>query len=100
MLAPTVYRDRRLEVDCADIAHELRAAGEVPSIADTALHAAVVRCAEAARRAGCPPEQFVAAIKRALPSGGGSDVERWIRAVTQRRVVTWAIEAYYAAKAQ
>lgn len=100
MLAPTVYRDCRIEVDCADVARELRAVGDVPSIADSALHAAVVRCAEAARRAGCPPERFVAAIKGALPAPGGSDVERWIRAVTQRRVVTWAIEAFYAAQAQ
>jgi hypothetical protein len=92
--------DRRLDTDCADVAREVRAVAAAPSIADSVLRAAVARCAAAARRAGCPPEQFLVAIKQSLPDAGATDIERWIRAVTRRRVVTWAIEAYYAARVQ
>ena len=80
--------------DCASIAREEHAARQSLSVERSALLGAVLHCAAGARRAGCPPERFLAELKRSLRSRGL--VGRGFRDETRERLVWWAIAAYFA----
>lgn len=83
--------------DCAGIVRAVRAARATHSFEYGALRAVVMRCADNARRSGCPPERFLIAIKSCLPDDGSLAMSRWTRDIIKDRVVTWAIAGYYAA---
>lgn len=86
-----------LGTECASIVQAVHAARAAHSFEYAALRVIVVRCAERARRSGCPPEQFLIALKDCLPDDGSLAMSRWTRDIIKDRVVSWAIAGYYAA---
>ncbi|MFL5563164.1 MAG: hypothetical protein ACJ79K_16990 [Gemmatimonadaceae bacterium] len=81
--------------DCASIVQAVHAARASQSSEYSALRAAVVRCAETARRAQCPPERFLVALKDCLPDDQSLATNRWRRDIIRDRIVSWAIAGYY-----
>ena len=86
-----------LGIECASIVKAVRAARTQHSVEYAALRDVVMRCAENARRSGCPPERFLVALKDCLPDDGSLAMSRWTRDIIKDRVVSWAIAGYYAA---
>ena len=82
--------------DCAGIVQAVRAARSSQSTEYSALREVIVRCAETARRAQCPPEQFLVALKNCLPDDHSLATNRWRRDIIRDRIVSWAIAGYYA----
>ena len=85
-----------LDSDCMTIAQAVRVAHDARSFDAAALRAAVIRYAEGARRAGCPPERFLVALKQCLPDEALTGSGRWTRDILKDRIVSWAIAGYYA----
>jgi hypothetical protein len=54
-------------------------------------------CAAGARRHGCAPEKFLAALERSLDDEALARFDRGYREALRSRIVTWAIAAFFAA---
>lgn len=81
--------------DAAEIVRALRIGRDSHSFDGPAIRAAVERCAVHARRAGCPPEQLIVALKALVRDEALPEIREWFQSVMMDRVVVWGIEAYY-----